>query len=99
MANFEHDGLKHYWGLGINSKNSELHTAMGLCMLPKVKELIQYRKELSELYNQFLLGYSLTRPITGPETSYNYAYYPVLFSDEKTLASVILALNEQHIFP
>ncbi|MGY2132727.1 DegT/DnrJ/EryC1/StrS family aminotransferase [Hymenobacter sp. HD11105] len=99
MANFGHDGPEHYSGLGINGKNSELHAAMGLCVLPKVTKFIQYRQELSQLYDQLLLGNGLTRPEISAQTSYNYAYYPVLFPDEKKLLAVRAALNAQHIFP
>jgi dTDP-4-amino-4,6-dideoxygalactose transaminase len=99
MANFGHDGPERYWGLGINGKNSELHAAMGLCVLPKVAELIQYRQKLSSLYDELLQGYGLTRPVSDRQTTYNYAYYPLIFADETTLLAVVAALNAHNIFP
>lgn len=99
MANFGHDGPERYIGLGINGKNSELHAAMGLCVLPKVAEIIQHRRQISDLYDQLLLGYDLVRPTVSDETSYNYAYYPVLFPDESALLKVLAALNAQQVFP
>ncbi|HEX8429579.1 DegT/DnrJ/EryC1/StrS family aminotransferase [Hymenobacter sp.] len=99
MANFGHDGPERFLGLGINGKNSELHAAMGLCVLPKVAELIKCRQELSDLYDQLLQGHGLVRPDISAETTYNYAYYPVLFPDEEKLIAVIRDLNAQQIFP
>jgi dTDP-4-amino-4,6-dideoxygalactose transaminase len=47
MRNFGHNGPEHFWGIGINGKSSELHAALGLCILPEVNNLIKRRKELS----------------------------------------------------
>ncbi|UOG77601.1 DegT/DnrJ/EryC1/StrS family aminotransferase (plasmid) [Hymenobacter tibetensis] len=99
MANFGHDGPERFLGMGINGKNSELHAAMGLCVLPKVEEIIQHRREVSTLYDSLLQGHGLTKPVGSPETSYNYAYYPLLFPDEEKLLAVIAALNAHQIFP
>jgi dTDP-4-amino-4,6-dideoxygalactose transaminase len=40
-----------YFSIGINAKNSELHAAMGLCVLPKVPELIADRKKVFGYYD------------------------------------------------
>lgn len=86
-------------GLGIDGKNSEFHAAMGLCLLPKVSELIAARKGLSELYDELLGDLELTRPVLLPEATYDYAYYPILFSSEAVLLGVLSALNAQGIYP
>ena len=99
MSNFGHDGPEHFSGLGINGKNSELHAAMGLCVLPRVTELIQCRQEISNQYDRLLQGYGLTTPLISDAVRYNYAYYPVLFPNEEMLLAVTTALNEQQIFP
>jgi dTDP-4-amino-4,6-dideoxygalactose transaminase len=99
MRNFGHHGPEDFWGLGINGKNSELHAAMGLCVLPKVAELIALRQGISEQYDDLLKDTSLTRPRYLPETLYNYSYYPVLFPSTRSLLKVTKALNEQEIFP
>ena len=52
--NFGHNGPLEFHGLGINAKMSELQSAMGLAVLPYVKDLIQSRKEIAELYDHFL---------------------------------------------
>ncbi|RYG40658.1 MAG: DegT/DnrJ/EryC1/StrS family aminotransferase, partial [Chitinophagaceae bacterium] len=40
-----------YYVAGINGKNSELHAAMGLCVLPHVNEIIRERKKIAEYYD------------------------------------------------
>ncbi|MEZ0609181.1 DegT/DnrJ/EryC1/StrS family aminotransferase [Fibrella sp. WM1] len=89
-----------YYSMGINAKNSELHAAMGLCVLPKVDELIDARQATSERYDSQLDFSRLQRPtLTAGMTRYNYAYYPVVFASEQALLNVVDALNAQGIAP
>ncbi|MES2795468.1 MAG: DegT/DnrJ/EryC1/StrS family aminotransferase [Bacteroidota bacterium] len=88
-----------YKYLGINAKNSEMHAAMGLCMLPKVTEIIRKRKELSQHYNQLLNWEQLYKPQTNQNIKYNFAYYPVVFQSETQMLKVVAQLNHQNIFP
>ncbi len=99
IRNFGHKGQEDFWGLGINGKNSEFHAAMGLCILPKVSELISKRKFVSEMYDILLndIGLSMPKRLFG--TYYNYSYYPVIFESEEQLFNVRDALNAQRIFP
>jgi dTDP-4-amino-4,6-dideoxygalactose transaminase len=99
MRNFGHKGQEDFWGLGINGKNSEFHAAMGLCLIPKVPELIARRKEICERYDELLDGCGLFRPKCLAGTEYNYAYYPVLFNSEELLLDVKETLNENRIYP
>lgn len=99
MHTFGHKGEELYLGLGINGKNSELHAAMGLCVLPKITELIQKRKEITEHYDNELKSTNLQRLQIPEDTIYNYAYYPVVFSSEEVLQKVKSRLNENNIFP
>lgn len=99
MRNFGHKSQLDFQGLGINGKNSELHATMGLCLLPKVRELIAKRKLVSSLYDISLSNCCLRRPIFLPITCYNYSYYPVIFESEIQLSRVHLALAENDIFP
>ena len=99
MRNFGHKGQEEFWGLGINGKNSEFHAAMGLCMLPKVTDLIAKRKAVSEKYDELLNGSILSKPRRLAETTYNYAYYPVLFPSEARLLSVRAAMNAGGVYP
>lgn len=99
LRNFGHEGREAFWGLGINGKMSELHAAMGLCMLPKVSRIIKKHKQLSKIYDEYLDGLPLKKPVMRPRTTYNYAYYPVLFESEKRLKQVQDRLNKNHIIP
>ncbi len=86
-----------YRSIGINAKNSELHAAMGLCVLPKVPELIAARKAIFDQYAARLDFARMTRPTLSPGMEYNYAYYPVVFESEETLLRVFDALQAQEI--
>ena len=88
-----------HFTVGINGKNSELHAAMGLCVLPRVNEFIQRRKEMIDLYDSLLLPKYVTRPSIPSGTKYNYSYYPVLFRDEEELGRVVAALEKNQIIP
>ena len=99
MRNFGHRGPEAFWGLGINGKNSELHSAMGLCVLPKVPELIARSRASSELYDSLLDWHWLSKPSMREHTTYNYAYYAVLFPSEESLLEARQALNAQQIYP
>jgi dTDP-4-amino-4,6-dideoxygalactose transaminase len=99
MRNFGHNGPEAFWGVGVNGKSSELHAAMGLCVFPKVAELIKRRKEISAAYDVLLDSTGLQRPHLQPGTCYNYAYYPLIFPTELVLLQVKDALNAQQVFP
>ncbi len=101
MRNFGHKGQEDFWGLGINGKNSEFHAAMGLCVLPKVNQLIKYRRDASELYDTILFARNLNirKPEIGPNTFYNYSYYPIILPSEKVLMKIKSELGKQNIFP
>lgn len=96
LKSFGHVGDEHY-ALGINGKNSELHAAMGLCLLPRVAGFMEARAALHALYRQELAGLPLTYPAQPADTDYNYAYFPVLFADEAQLLAVKAHLAEQEI--
>jgi dTDP-4-amino-4,6-dideoxygalactose transaminase len=96
---FGHTG-NDYYSIGINGKNSEIHAAMGLCILPKIEYLIEKRKNISALYDDELFKNNLIiKPVIRENTEYNFAYYPVIFHSEKALLKVCEALNKENIFP
>ena len=99
MRNFGHKGPEQFWGVGINGKSSELHAALGLCILPEVNNLIRRRKELSDIYDKLLLNYGFIKQEIREGTNYNYAYYPILFPTESALHNAVTILNANQIFP
>jgi len=96
LKSFGHVGDEHLVA-GINGKNSELHAAMGLCLLPRVAGFIEARAKLYATYRHELAGLPLTYPLIPAHTEYNYAYFPVLFEDERQLLYVKESLAEHEI--
>ena len=99
LRNFGHDGPERFAELGINGKNSEFHAAMGLVNLKYVDQIIATRKMLSAHYDKFLTNFQGHKPTVSGDVSYNYAYYPVIFDEEKLLVKVVETLNQNWIHP
>ena len=99
MKKFGHIGEDDYLDIGINAKMSELHAAMGLCVLPKVNDIIAARKECSGWYDEYLEGCLLQCPISPAGLEYNYAYYPVIFTSPEVMMRVRQALLDNGIGP
>ncbi|MEO8665003.1 MAG: DegT/DnrJ/EryC1/StrS family aminotransferase [Ignavibacteria bacterium] len=74
-----------YFTIGINGRTSEFHAAMGLCNLPRVREFISKRKEITELYKKYLNSTSLIYPSIPENINYNYSYFPVIFPGEEKM--------------
>ena len=85
--------------LGINAKLSELHAAMGLCILDKVAENIAERSLVCHMYDTLLQTSGLRRPALRTDLGWNYSYYPIILDDEKVLERIVLCLTEDNIFP
>lgn len=88
--------------LGINAKLSELHAAMGVCLLPLVPEIIEKRRALCAVYDEALRMGAAPR-LRGlrlhPGLQWNYAYYPVIFEDARDLQKTLAALRAENIHP
>lgn len=98
---FGHDGPLAYHGVGINSKMSELHAAMGLCVLDHWGEILAKRKVLWDYYARQISERAPDLELLSirPNTDYNHSYFPVRFADEKRLLAAVTRLNAHHIFP
>lgn len=98
--NFGHKG-ETFEGVGINGKNSELHAAMGLANYPYISQIIDKRRELTELYDLIFKqnNVNLRRQRILDHTDYNYAYYPVVFQDEEEVLRVVESLEGNYIHP
>lgn len=92
---FGHVGDEHF-SIGINGKSSELHAAMGLCLLPMMDKFIAKRKSISELYDRLLNDLPIQQPEPLPGTTYNYSYYPIVVDTEERLIGIrdLLQKNE-----
>ena len=99
MRDFGHDGTERFFGLGVNGKNTELHAALGLCVLPRVTAFIKRRKAICDLYSKLFKNSSLMTQTINPKAEYNYAYYPVIFPSEEMLLRVRKHLLRHEIVP
>ena len=97
VKNFGIDNYQYYY-VGINAKVSEFHSAMGLCMLDHIDNIIEKRKQVYELYKKYLEN-CVEIPKIKEGIKYNYIYFPVLFKDENELLEVFKNLNEEEIYP
>ncbi|MEO6721258.1 MAG: DegT/DnrJ/EryC1/StrS family aminotransferase [Ferruginibacter sp.] len=86
-----------YFCVGINAKSSEMHAAMGLCVLPKVQEIIKGREIIFNLYSSLLNLEKIQLPVFDRNLQYNYAYYPVVFQAGEVLEKVRAQLLKQGI--
>ncbi|WP_220272142.1 DegT/DnrJ/EryC1/StrS aminotransferase family protein [Helicobacter sp. MIT 14-3879] len=95
MINF---GLKNNMPeiLGINTKNSEFHAAMGLCILDDINLILEDRNRIWEYYYKNLKDYFEFQKLNS---SNNYHYFPILFKNEQFLITKLRILNENNIFP
>lgn len=99
MKKFGHIGEDDYLDVGINAKMSELHSALGLCILPQVNHIIAARAERSGWYDEQLCGCLLQRPTQPADLEYNYSYYPVVFPTHESMMQVRQALIDNGITP
>lgn len=98
LKSFGHRNDEYFFS-GINGKNSELHAAMGLCLLPRINEFIVERRQISEWYDRNLEGLNLGFPHLVIGLEYNYSYYPVLFNTEEQLKLIFSELKKNGIIP
>ncbi|HCW08965.1 MAG TPA: aminotransferase DegT [Cytophagales bacterium] len=99
MRNFGHDGPEKFNGVGINGKNSEFHAAMGLCNLKYIDDILARRREQSLIYDSLFYGLDIQRIKIQEHCTFNYAYYPVVFSTEELTLKVKNKLEAADIFP
>jgi dTDP-4-amino-4,6-dideoxygalactose transaminase len=100
QRDFGFDGWDSLRVPGINAKLSELHAALGLCVLPLVDAAIAARRARFDAYLEELapLAGRLRLPALPAELEYNYAYFPVLFPDEEALRAAWARLAAMQVF-
>lgn len=96
LRNFGHNGEEKFSEFGTNGKNSELHAAMGLSILPHVDEILEQRRMQAETYHEVLFKAPLRLPPVNNPT-WNCAYFPIVFEDEQRCIAVKTELAERGI--
>lgn len=99
MRNFGHNGPSDFEGVGINGKNSEFHSAMGLINLRYIDGLLEERKIQHEAYNALLGVEPAIRLPSTQDPGWNRAYYPILLDSEAMTMKVLHYLQQFEIFP
>lgn len=90
---------------GTNGKTSELHAAMGLCLLPHVATIMAQRAVHHAHYRRALAGLPLAYPVLADGVGYNYAYFPIILESSAQLLAVQDALlagevgSRRYFFP
>ncbi len=98
LRSFGHIGDEHF-AAGVNGKNSELHAAMGLAVLPHMRTVMERRKEQWCAYAEMMRGADLQVLTIPAGTEFNHAYFPIVLRDGGIREHVALAMNAQGIFP
>lgn len=99
LRNFGHETPIDFAMVGINGKNSELHAAMGLSVLPHIPAILKKYKQLSEHYQFALRNLKVGHQKIRQGTTYNHSYFPVVFETEDLLLRSLEELNKYHVFP
>lgn len=70
-------------GDGINGKLNEINSALGLLQLDEIKQAVQNRKNITDIYIKELEnidGIHLFQECISPD--HNYAYFPIIITDD-----------------
>jgi len=84
LINFGIEDFEKIGPLGINAKMSEMHAAMGLCILDDIDDILDARAHACHAYER-MLGNYFKFPKWNPDATRNYAYFPIVFDSEKEL--------------
>lgn len=99
-GNFGHNGSEAFHGLGVNAKMSEIHAALGLCVLPCMSEILENRQKTVEHYERiFGSNEAIQRIPVNPNVDHNYSYYPVVLRSELVLLNVLENLRQISVLP
>ena len=80
---------------------TEIHAAIGLCVLDSLEEIMSIRKEICEIYENCLGSSELVKfgNFSSKEFSNNHIYFPIIFNDEEKLEECVELLNQRDIYP
>lgn len=83
---------------GTNGKNSEFHSIMGLLNLEYIDEIKAKRKDIFELYLNYLDGLNIEYQTWAENSRNNHAYFPLILKDEKTVLNTLKSLQSANIY-
>lgn len=84
--------------VGINSKMSEFHAAMGLLVIKNMNKILQNRINSHHLYDSHLDSSFCKKVNINKDIEWNYSYYPLVISNEKDLIGIMELLKTRNIF-
>jgi len=98
MRNFGFLNSESFYNLGINGKNSEFHAAMGLVNLNYTDKIHDKRKLLTQRYDHNLKQFKAVKPKWDPNSTKNFAYYPLIIESEELLLDCLAKLKAREIY-
>lgn len=94
LINFGFNAQQFPEFIGINAKMSEMHAAMGLCVLEHIEHITSWRCKLAKRYTELLEPVKAIQLQAWHEGGGNNgAYMPVVFESQDTLLKVQAALS------
>ncbi len=79
--------------LGINAKMSEIHAAMGLCILEDIDDILSARADACHAYER-MVGNYFRLPEWNPDATRNYSYFPIVFDCQTEALAGMKALKK-----
>jgi dTDP-4-amino-4,6-dideoxygalactose transaminase len=95
---FGHFG-DEYFQVGINGKNSEMHAALGLAIMPYFEKLIEKRKAIFSQYFRYLPSELIYKGFKKMPEGFNYGYFPIICPSYEILIQMKNAFAKEQIFP
>ena len=92
LRNFGLESTVATSNIGTNAKMSELHAALGLCILDDLDFIFDQRKMIGERYRYGLEGWVEFQQWSDNSTN-NHSYAPVIFKDSRQVTAVKGALQ------
>lgn len=99
LRSFGNISPEEFAGVGTNAKNSEVHAAMGLCVLEQINQILGVRKNICERYNSMLSTLNAKGIKIQKECAWNHSYYPIIFETENALRKALKLLNDNNVYP
>ena len=96
---FGFEGNGRIGEFGTNAKMTEIHAAIGLCVLDDIDDILYYRKTLSDRYTEKLnkINYIKVAKFENYLFESNNLYYPIIFDTESELIKIQKSLHDEEI--